>query len=234
MSTNLELCQAVARDSGTISGVAPTTVAGQTGRLLKIVGWVQEAWNIIQNLHPDWLWMQREFSGTITTASDRYSASDLSISSFEEWVLPDEHGRNKLTVYPVADGVGQEHEINYIEFEEWRRRYARGTQVAAPPVHYSVDFQNKLCFGPIPSANHIVKGLYRKANQVFSANGDIPEMPARFHDMIKHGALLLLSEFDEAAFPVAAERRKYASFMTALEQSQLFRGKRIITAKPLA
>jgi len=48
----LQLCQDTVRESGTISGDAtPSTVTGQSGRLLKVVTWVAKAWQQIQNLH---------------------------------------------------------------------------------------------------------------------------------------------------------------------------------------
>lgn len=234
MSSFLELCQLTARDSGTISGVAPTTVIDQTGRLAKIVGYVVEAWGLIQNLNDEWFWMQREFSKTITSASARYSATDLSITDLSQWFLPDVKGRNRLTIYADSIGVADEHEINYIEFEDYLRRYERGVQTASPPVCYAIAPDGKLCFGPIPDANYTVKGRYRKLNQILTENADIPECPVRFHNIIKHRALLLLAEHDEAAFPVGAERLKYAELLDSLELSQLVRGRNMISAAPLA
>ena len=234
MSTYLQLCQKVARDSGTVSGTSPTSVEGQSGRLLKIVSYVADAWDLIQNLHTDWFWMQKEFSATITSASARYSATDLSITDWSEWTLPDEHGNNRLTIYKTSLGVSDEHSINYIQFHDYLRKYERGSQTAATPQEYSVSPDGKLCFGPIPDANHTVKGRYRKTNQTLSANGNTPECPSRFHNIIAYRALLLLAEHDEAPFPVAAEIGKYKEMLHSLELSQLFRGKKIITAKPLA
>ena len=40
MANFLALCQKTARESGTIEGVLPSTVVGQSGRLLKVVNWV--------------------------------------------------------------------------------------------------------------------------------------------------------------------------------------------------
>ena len=53
----LALCQKVVRDSGTISGDRPVTVTNQTGRLGKIIHFVLEAWQEIQNDRPDCQWM---------------------------------------------------------------------------------------------------------------------------------------------------------------------------------
>jgi hypothetical protein len=235
MSTFLELCQKVARESGTVSGNLPTTVVNNTvARLVKIVNFTNDAWQLIQNLHDEWYWMQKEFSATITSASQRYSASDLNITDWSQWIMPDDHGNDRLTIYLTSNGVADEHPINYIEFPKYLRKYERGSQTAATPVEYSIAPNGDLCFGPIPDANHTVKGRYRKENQTLDEDDDEPELPARFHQIIVHRALLLLAEHDEAAFPVAAENRKYLEMLGSLELSQLMRGRQIITAGPLA
>lgn len=45
----LTLCQKVARESGVVAGVQPATVTSQTGRLLKIVSWVNDAWTWVSS-----------------------------------------------------------------------------------------------------------------------------------------------------------------------------------------
>jgi hypothetical protein len=230
----LELCQAAARDSGVVSGARPTTVVGQTGTEGKLVAYVADAWNRIQNLHTEWLWMQKEFSKTITSAEARYSATDLGITDWSEWLLPTMDGERRFTIYKDSLGVSDEHPLIYTEFHRYLRIYETGSQTASSPAHFSVAPDGKLCFGPQPDANHTVKGFYRKANQVLAANADTPEMPSRFHTMIKNLALLLFAEHDEAVFSVAAETRQYKEQLSALEVSQLFRGKKIDTAGPLA
>lgn len=234
MSTFLELCQAVARDSGTIPGTNPTTVVGQTGRLAKIVARTAEAWNLIQNLHDEWFWMQKEFSATITSTAARYSATDLSITDWSQWTMPAENGDDRITVYKSSIGVSDEHPINYIPFPRYLRLYEMGSQTASTPVHYSIAPDGKLCFGPQPDADHVVSGRYRKANQVLSANAHEPECPSRFHDIIKYRAQQIMAEFDEAPFPTAVELARYKELLNALELSQLFRGQPIITCGPLA
>ena len=65
----LELCKRVHQElgagDGSLPGTVPTTVTSQTGDLLRIVGWVQRAWEDIQSTHEDWLFLQRE--GTVAT-----------------------------------------------------------------------------------------------------------------------------------------------------------------------
>ena len=69
----LELCKRVHQElgagDGSLPGTVPTTVTSQTGDLLRIVGWVQRAWEEIQATHEDWLFLQRE--GTLPTVIDQ-------------------------------------------------------------------------------------------------------------------------------------------------------------------
>ncbi len=82
MSSYLELCQAVARDSGTVSDLtAPSTVASQTGRLLRIVNWTAEAYEHIQLERDDWRWLRKEFDGS-TLATVRRYALNISTDRF--------------------------------------------------------------------------------------------------------------------------------------------------------
>ena len=46
MATFLQLCQKLARESGSVSGGAmqPTSVLNQSGRLAKVVAWLSDGW----------------------------------------------------------------------------------------------------------------------------------------------------------------------------------------------
>ena len=106
MSTYLQLCQDVARESGTVSGTYPTAVASQTGRLLKIVEWTAQAYVMIQNLHADWRWMQKTFSGTTTSGTGKYTATSWSITDLRDWLRDNRvTGYMPHTIYLTATGV---------------------------------------------------------------------------------------------------------------------------------
>jgi hypothetical protein len=226
--TYLQLCQRAARDSGTVSGTRPTTVETLTQLTLreqKIVAYVAEAWELIQNLNNNlWLWMLKEFSASIISGTARYSATDLLITDWQQWILPDRNGENSLTIYETATGVSDEGPLAFIDFATYLRRYERGSQTASRPSEYSIAPNGNLCFGPEPDTTYTAKGRYKKTNQVLALNADIPEMPAAFHMAIKHQALMLLAEHDEVAFPIQVESRKLKQFLDALISDQLVGG----------
>lgn len=221
MSTYLQLSQAVARESGTVSGVLPTAVTSQTGRLLKVVTWTAAAWTMIQNLENGWRWMRSEFPATaVTGASDaRYTASDWSITDLAEWIVDDD---TEVTIYKQSTGVSDEGKIDYIDFNTWRRMYDKGTQTNNRPTHWSISPDNEFCLGPIPDAIYVLNGLYREVPQVLAANNDTPNCPARFHDIILWKGVQLLGEHDEATpQAIITANAKYNEFLFGLRRDQL-------------
>lgn len=224
----LELCQKVARESGTISGVSPSTVISQTGRLLKVVNWTADAWTWVQNEHIAWRWMRSRFSWDCSIGTRRYTPAAVNLTDFGRW-LTDDLCRSSLdaisyypvTLYLTATGVSDEGAIREIDYSLWRHRYDRGTQDNARPVSYAISPANEFCLGGSPDYIYTVQGEYFIAPVLLAANADTPAMPSQFHDAIVWRALELLAEFDEAPLAIAAARYKRLSVMAALENSQL-------------
>lgn len=220
MATFLELCQRAAKESRTVNtNGSPAAVTGQTQlRLVNLINAVAQAWKDIQNLHSSWLWMRAEFSGQTTASNAKYTAASWSIDSrFAEWIQE----AHVVTLYLTSTGVSDEGELSRITWQEWRMKYGRGTQTNNKPTEYAVSPANEFCLGPIPDDTYTVRGEYRKTAQVLAANGDTPEMPVRFHDMIWRKALMLFLGADEAAFQVADFEIQYLADLEELERDQL-------------
>lgn len=215
MATFLELCQALARESGTVDGEQPVAVTGQTGRLAKIVHWTNRAWADIQNARAHWFWMQAEFEEVTTAGIARYTASGWSIARHAEWLKKD------FTIYRQSEGVAREVPMAFLEYERWRAQYARGVHDQSSPIYWSISPANEVCLGPTPDDIYVVKGPYRKSPQTLSAADDVPEMPARFHSLIVDRGLILLAEHDEAQLPIATAARRYHDLFRELARDQL-------------
>jgi hypothetical protein len=219
MSTFLTLCQEVARDSGTVSGTQPTTVTGQSGRLGKIVAYTAEAWTRIQNLHAAWRFLRKEFPATALTASGtaRYTGASWSITDLAEWITEP----HAVTLYKQSTGVADEGEIRCVEWLEWRRVYGRGAQTNGRPSCYTISPAGEFCLGLTPDDTYVINGEYRRTPQVLAANADEPLCPARFHDIIKFRALMLLDEHDEAPLPLSFAVVNFKDLLSSLERDQL-------------
>lgn len=227
MSTFLKICQDVARESGTVSGTQPTTVTDQVGRLNNIVNWVRDAWEDIQNIHASWLFMRKEFSGSITSGQVRYSGASFGLTDFAEWIKDFDN----LSIYKTATGAADENPLLYLRWDDWRQMYDRGSQTANRPTIFSVSPANELVLGPIPDDAYTLRGEYRRMPQLLTANEDIPDMPIRFHKIIQWKALMSLAEYDEAPATYARCIKAYAAIMSDMNRDLL---PLIITQEPLA
>lgn len=216
----LEICKKVASDSGTISGVAPTTVVGQTGRLLKIVSYTNDAWQDIQNARNAWKWMQAEFLKPTIANTARYTATAWSITSFADWII-DKPPVFPTSLYLTATGVTDEGPIRFAAWDVWKSMYGRGYHAPGRPSQYSVSPALEFCLGPTPSDVFSVRGEYRTGNSVLALNADTPEMPVRFHELIVRRANELLAGHDEAATAFANSKVQKEHLWWALERDQL-------------
>lgn len=241
MSTFLELAQLVASESGTFSGTVPSAVTGQTGRLAKVVRWTNEAWRSIQNAHGQWRWMQSQFTGSITDGTQSYAPTSFTdvlaaaaISRFGEWVCTGDETEDRFSIYKTATGVSDETVLKYLDWNTFYTERMRGsvsTEEDRPGWFTINPANNYLYFSKIPDTTYTVRGFYRKSPQELSADGDTPEMPSRFHDLIVDIALEHLGTHDEAQGQIPLWRlRRFARF-NELERDQL---PKIRLAGPLA
>jgi hypothetical protein len=221
MATFLELCQDVARESGTVSGSQPSSVAGQTGRLAKVVNWTAQAWTLIQNRRNGWRWMRKEFTGDTIASTARYTAASFNITDLARWHVDNAAtGELPVSIYRQSTGAADEGSIVYVSWPVWRARYGRGAQVTNRPVEYTISPSGELCLGPVPDDAYVINGEYWKTPQVLSANADVPECPERFHDIIVYRALMLLAGHDEASTTYAEAMANYTQMLADLERDQ--------------
>lgn len=232
--TFLELCQAVARESGTVSGTNPTTVVGQTGRLLNIVSWTAEAYRMIQRERRDWRWLEGEFSANTVASQGEYTAAEMGIASrFVGWRIGPDAGQRSVSCYLAATGRSDEQWMMYHLWENFEPRYRFGADATREgrPVVFSVSPSNELAVWPIPDAAYTLRGRYRKGVQTLAADADVPEMPEENHYAIVWRALMLLGTYDEAAPQMPAWQAFYREQMQNLRNAQL---PRISLGGPLA
>lgn len=223
MSTYLQLAQKLASESGTVDKPTTqlTTVVGATRRLAKVVRWTNDAWRSIQNAHAAWRWMQGEFSGQTVNGQRRYTATQLSIASrFGEWVCRGQD-EDRWHCYLTATGVSDEGTLRYVPWDTFFGRLMRGTQTNGKPTYFSIAPDNQIALHPIPDAAYTITGPYRKDVQELTVDGDIPEMPTRFHDLIVDVAMGMLTLHDEAQVQLPLYRLRQMGRFSELERDQL-------------
>lgn len=203
----LQIVQNTAQWSGKGAASSIASVVGQTGVQLDVVNAASHSWNNVQTQSNIWQWMRAEFSTSLVAvvppALAKYTSASFGITRFADWVY-DQAGTSAtpsyrpMTIYDPAIGVGDESALNYIEWEVWRARYARGTQTALRPTEWTADPAGQFCLGKAPNGSLTLKGEYFKDVQTLAANTDTPEMPSKYHMLIVWRAALLLMEKDEA------------------------------------
>lgn len=227
MATFLQLCQAVARESGTVSDLSsPGTVGGQTGRLLRIVNWTRDAYLRIQTRRTDWRWLRADFAGE-TLAGVRYYAS--ADQRFSHWTVNDPH--RAFSIYRTADGPAGEGWLHVLAWDEFRRRCLIGEQQTGQPVLAAIDPQDRLALHPVPDGVFTLRGEFHRGPQTLAADADVPEMPEGHHQAIVWQALVLLGTFDEAFDQIPVWQQFFMDHMNELARTQL---PRVTWGDPLA
>lgn len=224
MSTFLQLCQKVERDSGTVAqGSRIDSVLTATNRQAKIVGWVADAWVAIQNARTDWRFMRRECVVTIIAGHPWYRPGDLEIDDFGEWT-PESPGYEPFTILDPAKGWADESPLARVDWPDWRRSYGRGPTDPNRPHVYAIGPAGELCFGAVPDRTYTVSGEYLRAPQVLATDADLPAVPEKHHALIRHQALMYLADHDEAPAALQTAGRKYATAFLALVRDQVATG----------
>lgn len=235
MSDYLTLCQDM---NGELRGdyTLPAAVTGQTGQLGQLVRWIRRAWVDIQLRHSNWRWMRVGFTLNTVADDDEYAYTDATdaltattIARFSRWRVSEDD--NPPTIYLQSAGVGTETYLTYIDWNSFKWLYRRGTQNSGYPAHISVDPQNNLVLGPKPNGIYVVSGNFQRGAQVLAANGDTPDMPSDFHDLIPFLAIAKYGYQQAAEEVVAKARMESVARMRQLEVNQL---PEIETAEPLA
>lgn len=221
MSTFLQLVETFHKESGA-SGDAPLGVTSQEGEAQRFVDWVKLEWRKLQNRHSNWRWMRKKFTLTTIANDDTYAYSDcidvstsLAISRFGRWYT------DRFKIYLQSAGVGTEGWLNYLPWDDFEQVYKLGSVSPSMPVAISVDPDNNLVLGPEPPDVYIITGDYHRDEQALAADGDTPEMPARFHDLIWLGALRRYGAYEGDPSVWAEAKAQHSELMRALEQDQL-------------
>mgnify|MGYP001587099342 CR=1 FL=1 len=196
----LELCQKLNRKSGTADGNLPSTVAGQTGRSLKICNLIEDGYREIQNQSREWLWLQSTFSGVTISGQRDYAGSDMGVASrFGSFVCTMDDNEDRFTIYQTSLGVADEGQLRFMPYKSFYTTFMRGTQTNDKPQFFTIQPDGKILLHPIPDADgYTVKGPYRKSPQTLAVDGDTPEMPTHFHDLVVEAALMQLAVHDES------------------------------------
>jgi hypothetical protein len=170
----LQLCQRAARDSHSFSSGLPTAVTGQTGRLAKLVAWVNDAWRLIQSTDEDWLWLQSTFSGPTIASQREYTGANMNVTSrFANFKRPRRDpyfGEDRYSIYDPAIGVADQGTLSFVPYDTFYAVYMRGTQTPGKPTHFTLMPNGNLAVHPLPDKAYTIQGPYVKDVQELTAD----------------------------------------------------------------
>ena len=216
MATLLSLVNDVERESGTVASTQRlASVTGAIGQQEKIVQWVVQAWEDIQRMRGDWLFMRKEFSYALTISQARYLPTNLGITDFGEWAQPVD-GVSPYKVYDPAQGVRDETRVPVRPYRHWQNLYDIQSAEDNRPGLIAFDWQRRLCLGPAPDKAYVFSGEYRRAIQTLAADTDEPDMPADYHKAIVWLAISYLGEHDEAPVAMPSGQTRFRSVYGAM------------------
>lgn len=221
MSTYLALCQKL-RQNTIDSGSGPTTVVGQSGQLARLVQWIADAYNELQQESDVWRWLRHEFTLNTVAGTGAYAygaCTDVDaatpISRFSHWYW------ESMKAYRQSDGVGTEFPLIWLEWPRFRRLYHYGSQTPSQVAHVSMDPAGRLVFGPTPDAVYVVGGEFQRSPQILALDADIPEMPTRFHDVVVYDAMKKYGGNVVAPEAMVRALAEGGTLRAALERDQL-------------
>ena len=214
----LELCAKLTLESGAIGQAPVTTVGVLPRRQAQCVGWIKTAYVLIQNHSAQFNWLRARFEGELEAGQARYSPTDILLAAaprFAEWV-GEAPRRPALTLYRPEIGRKDETWLRQITEDQWSRSYDFGVHDPSRPVHWAASYDGSLLFGQTPDAAYRVRGEYLMTPQVLAADNDVPDMPARFHDLIWQRAIMLMAASDEAVQSLQTAQLEFSTGMKAL------------------
>ena len=195
-----------------VSGDGPVSTVSQTGEMAELVTWIQAAYQDIQNLRPNWRFMQGEFSFSMIAEIKVYTPISAGIDDLAIWLTDD------IRVYSDA---GDEDAITYEPWADFRAVRDIGTIPAGRPTHFSIKPDNSIVFWPTPDDAYTCRGEYIVTPDELDGNTDTPIIPAQYHMLIvwralvQYGAALAADEkYNHASL-------EYRRLMRAMEATQL-------------
>lgn len=217
MSSFLELCQLFQRKTG-ITGSEMTAVTNQTGLDSKIVNWISDADNEIQNIWQDWNFLRVD--GKVITINsgqdgtgDEYSLSALGITDLVRWDFDN---------FYINPGAANYAELTKIPHKEWLKSAARlGVKVSAEPTQIVFRPDKSLVFVDKPDAEYTVWGSYFKFITKMSANSDTSNIPTVFENIIIYKAQMFYAQYYEDDDLYNEARMNYDAELVKLESAEL-------------
>lgn len=204
-----------------IGGAVPSTVSGQVGRSADFVRWVLKAHEEIQDEHDDWKFDWATSSAApfdLVAAQNAYDpAANFGVSGgirsfFRKgaYVYDATAGSN-----PLASRVW----LGYLEWETMRELLVP-TVTGTMPTNFTLRPDGYVVYYPTPGRALKAVHEYTRLPETLVADGDIPRMPARYHDVIVWRAVMLYADGVKDYSRYDTAKGEYDTLMSNMEMSE--------------
>ena len=194
MATFLELAQETRALSGT-GGTGPTSVTTATGIEGRIVSYVKNAWIDIQSHPKKWKWMWGNYLAPApggfplqTIANTRaYMLSGVKsvrVKSFKS--------------YLTATGTTDRQRMSWMAWQPFEASTGVVTETANRPIRVTRSPSGDLHVYPKPDDIYSIEFEYFKTAQIMTDDGDVPELPIDYHELIVYEALKRFGKAEDA------------------------------------
>lgn len=200
----LSLCRRLRQETG-ISNTGPSNVTGQTGDMLRLVDWIQEAWMRLQALHTDWNWMWRE--GTLSVSQ---GSSVLT--------LPTDLQRLDLETVRLVQG-SESRSLSFVEYADLRD--SLHTLVQANPTQFTIRPDGKLLLNAQADQAYTLEFEYFARPSELAESISSPGIAEEYQMIIVWSALMEYAIFDEAPELYQKGENNYTRILTELETRTL-------------
>jgi hypothetical protein len=224
--TFLQLAQRLRQEvSG--SGTGPSTTVGQTGELKRLIDWIVEADEEVQQEHDEWKFMVGSFTLDTVASDNSYLAADCitPITDLRNWRI------KTFKSYLLSSGTGSECKLSWMDYQEWYDRYNTGAQSNSQPTRFTIGNDMSIKLAATPDAVYRVSGEYQKSVTTLTNNADAPIYPAEFHMLPVYGGMMKHGLYVGAPELYQKGELLYNKMMRRMERSQL---PRVNLARPLA
>lgn len=189
----LALAKRLRQEAG-VAGTGPSTVVSQTGELLRLVDWINAAWDNLQRERDDWLWMRSDFTYNLPALQQTFTSTQASITAFGRW------WEKTFRCYTTSIGVSDEQKLTYTPWAEFRDMYLLGTRPAATrPTRFTEKPDGSIMVGPQNDVAYTIVGEHQVAPTLMAADADTPTgLPSDYHMLLVWDALVLYGTFEPA------------------------------------
>ena len=208
-STYLALCQKYQRDSGIVGSTIVSAETFSTPMEQKICEWIADADEFAQNIYSDWPFLRTEKTITLSSGTDTYTLTDLSITDWATWSHDD------FVINPGTDEYG---EVSYVPYEEWLKSSERlGVKESSEPSSVTIKPNGTLVFMDKPDSSYTVWSIYFKSPTRLSSNTDTSDIPSRFERIILARTKMYHGEYYGDWELYQSGEKEYNALFTQLE-----------------